>query len=136
MGVTLEGWDEWLNSLEATAQALDDERVIAAVAIEAAAPMVAAVKANVGEGSPWKETGHTRADIAARVDKESRVGMVKIAIGATKKHAFKLRFDEYGTSKQRAHPSLRMGHDSTIGAVAQAIGQGLLRGPLRLLVGK
>jgi len=125
MGVTLEGWDEAFGALDRMAQVLDDERTIAAVALEGVKPMVQAVADRIGTGSAWRESGMTRRDIHASVDKESAPGLVKIAIGASKKHAFKVRFNELGTSRQPAYPSLRPGHDETISQVTRDIAQNL-----------
>lgn len=127
MGVRLEGWDEAFGTLDKMVRVLEDERAIAEVALEGVKPMVRAVADRIGTGSIWRESGMTRRDIHASIDKESAPGLVKIAIGATKKHAFKVRLNEFGTSKQPAYPSLRPGHDETISTVTSNIVKGLAR---------
>ena len=125
MPVKMEGWGEADAFFDGLARKIEDERKIAPVVIEAAQPLVDRVKEIVGTGSPWPETKETRADIRAAIDKESAVGTVKVAIGATRAHAFKLNFQEFGTSKQPAYPSLRPAYDSTIGAVTAGVVAGL-----------
>jgi HK97 gp10 family phage protein len=126
MGVKLEGFREAFDSLERAAKALDGERQVSDIALKAVEPMVQRVKDRIGTGSPWRESGRTKADIHASIDKESEVGTVKIAIGASKRNAFKVRLNEFGTSKQPAYPSLRPAHDEAIGEVSKGVVDGLL----------
>jgi len=126
MGVKCVGFDSAFGKLEEAARALDDEKKVGEIVLNAVAPMVDRVKDLIGTGSAWKETGDTRADIHAEIDKESEVGTVKVAIGASKRHAFKVRLNEFGTSKQPAYPSLRPAHDETIGEVKESVAHGIV----------
>ncbi len=130
MGVKAEGLDRVDQKLERDIQTLSDERLIVGIVLEAVQPAVDAAKAIVGTGSPYRETGLTREDIHATVNKESAVGVVKVSIGASKRNAYKLRFLERGTSKQRAYPVLRPAHDSTRSQVMASIAAGLMKSGL------
>jgi len=126
MGVKCVGFSEAFGRFGAAADALEDEKKVGDIVLSAVAPMVERVQDYIGTGSAWKESGDTRADIHASIDKESSVGTVKVAIGASKKHAFKVRLNEFGTSKQPAYPSLRPAHDETIDEVKEAVAHGIV----------
>jgi HK97 gp10 family phage protein len=127
MGVKVEGFDAIARSFDAALESLNDERAVTEMALEAVQPTVAAVRAHVGKGSPFKESGKTAASIHASVDKASEVGTVKISIGADAKNAYKLRLNEVGSSKVKAYPSLRPGYDETSREVLGNLAHGLRR---------
>jgi HK97 gp10 family phage protein len=122
----LEGFQEIDKKFGALYAALRDERVIAAMMIEAAQPMVDAAKAIVGTGVPtWIESGDTARDIGVEIDKERAVGSsVAVSVGAHRRSPI-LRFLEFGTSEQPAYPVLRPAWDQTRGAVSASIVAGL-----------
>lgn len=107
--------------------ALQDERAIAEMMVEAAQTTVARVAGIIGSGSAWKETGLTSKDVAAAVNKERAVGReVAVDVGA-RGRGFIIRFLEFGTSRDPAYPALRPGWDATVSTVKDSMIAGLRR---------
>ncbi len=126
--VRMSGWEELGDRLEAAAAALEEERAVSDAMITAVQPAVARIAEIVGTGSAWKETGFTSRDISAALNKEGEAGSrVAVDIGAGPRHAFKLRFLEFGTSRDPAYPALRPGWDAAEPAVRAAVIEELKR---------